>query len=243
VRRLALSLLLLPLPLLAGCASLAPVGSPAPGPAPAVTGTPAAAVPVPVPAAAPGAIDSTTVSPDGQRVLDSIPEPLAAGERVPPPAAGLEMAAPAASYDSLRLATPPPTDGPDAVPVPAPTQPLGDSPGSIERSRAADSAAAAAAATAPAAPAAPSKAVSDTCWRVQVAAPAEQERAQSLRAAAESQLMVPFVVERDQGLWKVRSAGCLDGARSESLRRRADLAGFAGVFRIATLARSTEVAR
>jgi hypothetical protein len=228
-------------PLLAGCAALAPVGAPLPATAPGGASATAGSDPVPVPAPVEvrAPLDTTTVSAEGRRVLDAIPEPLAAAERVPPPAPGLELPAPASADDSLRLAVPPPTDGDSAaVPVPTPTLPLGDRPGTLQRALAADSAA-----TPPAPPAAPAAAAPDTCWRVQVAAPAEAARAAALRAAAESQLLVPFVVEREQGRWKVRSSGCLDGVRSESLRRRAALAGFDGVFRTATLPTRTGGAR
>ncbi len=49
--------------------------------------------------------------------------------------------------------------------------------------------------------------------------------------------MVPFVVERERGLYKVRTVACVGDEASESLRRRAALAGFTGVFRFAGGAR------
>jgi hypothetical protein len=253
---------------LTGCASLMPVTSvpaapPATGSAPAPSASAPPSTPVPVPAGvAPsrlaGAVDSTTVSEAGRAVLASIPEPLAPGERVPPPATvpapapsgpastGVSMPAPEAAYDTLRASVPSaeaPTDG--EVPVPAPTQPLGDKPGTLQRLLAPDTSAASAsppasapvtppasappAKPAPAAPAPP--AAADGCWRVQVGAPAERARADGLRQAAESQLMVPFVVEREKGLFKVRTRGCVSGEAADALKRRATLAGFNGVFR------------
>jgi hypothetical protein len=234
--------------LLSGCAALAPV--------PVVTQPPAQTAPAPAvsPPAAPSPparIDTTRVSAEASAVLTTIPEPLAPGERVPPPAGGapvgpgIAMPAPEAAYDTLRTSLPLAGDdsGADStgVPVPEPTLPLGDRPGTLRRllapdSTARDSIAAKSAASALPAPA-PAPAAPDTCWRVQVAAPEEPARADQLRAAAESQLLVRFVVERDRKLSKVRSAGCLTRAGAESLRRRAVLAGFDGAFRFVGSAR------
>jgi hypothetical protein len=66
---------------------------------------------------------------------------------------------------------------------------------------------------------------------VQFAAWAERAKAESYLAAAHSQLGVPLAIEEQAGLFKVRSAGCLDGAAADALRRRAREAGFDGAFR------------
>jgi hypothetical protein len=54
--------------------------------------------------------------------------------------------------------------------------------------------------------------------------------ADATRAAAESQLEVPFVVEPEQGLFKVRSRDCHPRATAERLRDRAAASGFDGTF-------------
>jgi hypothetical protein len=140
------------------------------------------------------------------------------------------------------------------VPVPEPTLPLGmrrpqvipvipdsvlraarrDSAGrdSARRDSArADSAGAAArpgaAAATPAAAAAPG----DSCWRVQVAAPEEADRAEQLRKAAESLLLVPMTVEKEKGLFKVRTRDCMSAANASNLKARAETSGFDGAFR------------
>jgi hypothetical protein len=162
----------------------------------------------------------------------SVPAGEAAATTTAPTAS--DTGATAAARDTAAAAAPDSSaanSGGAAVPVPEPTQPLGDRPGTLERMLAPDTSAAPPPTAPPATPAAPAKAVPDTCWRVQVAAPADHAKAERLRAAAESQLLVPFVVEREKGLYKVRSKGCIDSAASESLRRRASLAGFSGVFR------------
>jgi SPOR domain len=253
---------------LVSCAALQPVagvepGSPMPSGAPA--SKPAAAAPVdtsqvPVPRAAVpvgttssgGTIRSTATtaavvdsgpSVEATRVLDSIPEPLPASERVPAPAgavaggAGITAMAPEAAYDTLRTGT---TMGEDGVPVPSPTQPLGERPGAAGAAGAAAGATAAAmpsdsllaalaagardsTASAPAAP--------DTCWRVQFAAPDSKSRGDAVRAAAESQLLVSVVVEVEKKLYKVRTRECLTRDVADRLAARAKSAGFAGAFR------------
>jgi hypothetical protein len=56
--------------------------------------------------------------------------------------------------------------------------------------------------------------------------------ADATRTAAESQLEVPFVVEPEQGLFKVRSRDCHARATAERLRDRAAASGFDGAFLI-----------
>jgi len=154
------------------------------------------------PPSAPAVVDSTP-SPDALAVLNTIPDPL--GRPTAPESA--------------------------AVPVPAPTEPLGD------RSRAAtipDSPAsppATAPAAGPAAAAVAPATAPDSCWRVQVAAPPERERAEGMARAAQSQLGVPFVVEHEGGLYKVRTRDCLAAARATAMRDRAVAVGFDGSFR------------
>ena len=70
----------------------------------------------------------------------------------------------------------------------------------------------------------------DTCWRVQFGAPFDRLKAKTLRDAAESQLVVPVIVDREGGRFKVRTRDCLERAIAERLRDRAVTAGFAGAF-------------
>ena len=214
------------LALACGCAT-APAPPPAARPAPPAASAPAPPAPEPAPPVphpgtpvgttasggsitviqtptVPAVVDSTP-SEDALAVLRTIPEPL--GE---------------AREDTA------------GVPVPSPTQPLGDRPGARPIATLPDS-------VAPPPPpvvdrpvtgeSGPAAAPPDTCWRVQVQAPPERERAERLLEAARSQLRVPFVVERESGLYKVRTRDCLTGADANDLRRRAVEVGFAGAFR------------
>ncbi len=256
------------LAVLTGCAGMLPVTSAPPTPAPVPATAPAPGTPAPSPAVATRtAIDTTAVSPAGSAVLGSIVEPLPQAERVPAPTpaelraaapgapatpgpGGVTEVAPEAAYDTLRFTRPAADSASTDVPVPSPTQPLGDKPGTLARLLAPDTSASAApappAASAPAPPVAapptrtpaPAKLAPGTpCWRVQVGAPAERAKADGLRAAAESQLLVAFVVEREKGLFKVRTRDCVSGEAADALKRRATLAGFGGVFRFAGTAR------
>ena len=200
------------------------------------------------------AVVESLPSREALEVLKSIPEPLSPGERVPAPsrsALAAESAAdsaesPADSVLADSSAAVPAGRDSVQVPTPSPTVPLGDRPGSLMHP--ADSLAAltgggtpsstpgaggTAPSTAPAAPGtAPPRAVApDSCWRIQVAAKPKAEEARALRDAAQSQLVVPMVVELEKGLHKVRSRDCLGTAAAELLRRRALAAGFAGTFR------------
>ncbi len=181
-------------------------------------------------------------------LLDSIPEPLAPGERIRP----RRRPAIAAIVDSSAISREPaaaPADssseqGHADAPVPSPTQPLGDRPGALQRMLAADSAATAdssarargssGASARPrgGASSAPAGSAPDTCFRVQVGAPAEVARANQLRDAAASQLLVPMVIEKESGLFKVRTRDCYTRESADRLRARAVGAGFKGVFRI-----------
>ena len=240
--------MLLALLALGGCATMPPAAPPASRPA----AKPVPAAPAPAaqtldqkPVAA--AIDSTP-SRDAQEVLATIPDPLAPGERVPALAPGERVPALAPGErvpapvpsDSLTPAT---ADSARAqIPVPAPTPVLGDRPTPVVEATP-DSAAAAKPGTPPpatAAPSAPPPAATgpppglvppDTCWRVQVSAPAERVRAERYLAASQSQLLVPMVIEKEKGLFKVRTRDCMDGAAADALRRRAVDTGFTGAFR------------
>jgi len=149
---------------------------------------------------APAVADSTP-SPEALEVLGTIPEPL--GGRSAP--------------ESTE------------VPVPSPTEPLGD------RSRATttlpDAPASPPAAPPPAVAPAAAASSSDSCWRVQVAAPPDRERAHRMAQVAQSQLGVPFVIEHEGGLDKVRTRDCFSAGTAAALRNRAVASGFDGSFR------------
>jgi len=195
----------------------------------------------PMPGAAPAhpsaahvsALVDSQPSREALAVLNTIPEPLGPGERVAAPSKGAIAADISADEDSAGVAA---AAGDSAqVPTPAPTQALGDRPGSLKSAPPSSppSSAPAAAAAAAASTAAAGKSVNpDSCWRVQVGAPPEEDKANAVRAAAQSQLQVPFVIEVEGGLRKVRTRECLDMTAAEALRRRALGAGFEGAFRV-----------
>lgn len=215
-------------------ASPSPAATPAPTPAkvspmPGTTvGTTASGGQITTTSSVPAVLD-TLPSADAKAVLETIPEPLPAGERVPPRVPATRST-PTPSTPADSVAAPPDSskaDGESDVPVPEPTRPLGERPSPA----AADSAPPAS--PHPNAPAAPpsSAARPDSCWRVQVAAVPESERADKLRSAAESQLVVPCVVQKEGALYKVRTRDCEGAAAADLLRKRAVAAGFSGAFR------------
>jgi len=174
-------------------------------------------------------------SDDARAVLREIPEPLAPDEQIEPPDSLVQQS----ERDTGPDTSPADSTG---VPIPAETAPLGERPGAV-RSVFSDSAAAAPGSRvvppggppggpppAGAPPAATTPAGPDTCWRLQLAALAEREEAAAKRGAAESQLLVPFTIEVEQGRHKVRSRDCLTRVAGESLRRRALLTGFPDAF-------------
>ena len=258
VRRLVLalvgpSLVLLvglSLALLAGCAPLAL------GPAPAPV--PAAQAPAPANGAGTATPDSTP-SRDALRVLASIPEPIAAGDRIPAPdratlpaprdTATRHMLVPASAYDTLRLAPSSmmnsmpdsmPDSMSDSIPVPAPTRPMRE-PAPITLApphTAAHAPAAAPPVAATPGPAATSGAGAKDgdCWRLQIAAPTERARAQEMQSAAQSQLLVPMATKFEGKRWKVRTRDCMNRESAERLKARATASGFAGVFLVHTAA-------
>ena len=246
----AAALLALPL-LLAACATVPPpapgtVNSPMPGRAPEPVGAGSVAGPQPTGGSSspmPGARVGTTASGGSitvtsPAVVDSTPsaDALAVLHTIQEPLGGAGQEGDGAAHDSLGRAAGAP-DSAD-VPVPAETRPLGDRPGA--KMTPADSAAAAGPPSAGSGAPAPAGsgsagatagAAPDSCWRIQVAAPPEPDRARSLRDAAQSQLLVAMVIEVDKGLQKVRSRDCMGAEAAERLKQRAIAAGFAGAFR------------
>jgi len=249
---------------LAGCATTNPGASPMPTGAPPSAAKPARPAPVspmpgtkpeprPSPAAptnvgttasggniasngtAPAVTDSLP-SADAQAVLATIPEPLKPEERVAPPARGTmpPPAAAASAPDTASVAdstAAPGEEGASDVPVPAPVQPLGDRQGGAGREPVIPDSVLVP--TKPAAP--PATATGDSCWRVQLGAPPEKDKAESLKAAAESQLLVAIVIEQEKGRYKVRTRDCLaSAAAADQLKRRAIVSGFEGAFRFVT---------
>ncbi len=224
---------------LAACAPMAPQAPPKtqPGaPAPGTAQKPPATTPTRA------AVDSTP-SADALAVLGTIPEPLAAGERVPPP----DVPVPSGTSVAPSVG-----GGADAgsgdVPVPATVPVLGERTNpaldAATDSTGADSAAArtvppsssaagsSASGSPPASSGAPPKpaATSGPCWRVQFAAPTDRDEAEGRRKAAESLLLVPIVIETERGLHKVRTRDCYPRDAADRLRERAVQSGFDGAF-------------
>ena len=128
--RLGLAFAMLVLAAATGCTPIAAGGKPAsatPPPATSTTGTHAEQAPVPVVTPVATVIDSTSPSPDAQRVLARIPEPLTPAQQALNPSPdtsrkGVTAVAPAATYDSLQ-----------AAPIPTATQPLGTETSTVTR--------------------------------------------------------------------------------------------------------------
>jgi hypothetical protein len=186
---------------------------------------------------------------EAERVLATIPEPLSPSQQIPPPAGTgtLVARAPEAAYDTLRAASPNAGDS-AAVPVPAPTAPLGTSPeGTLTMPDTLTAPAAAATGAAAAPPAAASSAATETtppagatatptapteCWRVQVSAPDDKAMADSRSEAAQSLLLVPMTITFEKGLYKVRTRDCMTRDAADALKQRAQESGFTGAFLI-----------
>jgi hypothetical protein len=246
------------------CAAMLAIAGCAPPPAGqgAAAAPPAAATPGAKPSSgapkqepvATAATNDSTPSADAERVLATIPEPLSPSQQVSPPAGTgttIVARAPEAAYDTLRAQG---TSGGDsaAIPVPAPTQPLGSSPTdtlSMPETLTAPAAGATGAATAPVtetspatdatgAPTGTTTAPADTtaCWRVQVAAPDAKEMADSRSEAAQSLLLVPMTITFEKGLYKVRTRDCLARDAADALKQRAEESGFTGAFLLNTSA-------
>lgn len=216
--------------------------TPAPAPAPATPGTAVGTT------ASGGGIVQTgpsvaprdsTPSPDAQAVLQTIPEPVPGASSTSASGAGaMTSGAPSGNPEIVAHADTS-SVAPDTmaaeVPIPAPTQPLGDRPGTRVLT---DSATvtgppgtAQASPPASAGQGAAAAATPDSCWRVQVVAVPEAARADALRDAAQSQLWTTMVIETEKKLHKVRTKGCLTAAAAERLKQRAIAAGFKGAFR------------
>jgi hypothetical protein len=80
------------------------------------------------------------------------------------------------------------------------------------------------------APAATESAAATGTWCVQVAAPEERAKAISRRDAAQSLLMLPFVIDHEGGLYKVRTRDTWNREAAEAIKQRALGSGFQGVF-------------
>jgi hypothetical protein len=235
------------LALASGCAVVTPTTAP-PTPAPGATTATKEheAAPVPVGSTASGgtissggpaaAVVDSGPSAEAVAVLATIPEPIPAADRVPPPdhvmrdyplvPAGVAAGGIAATSAGSSAAPTPGSAPADAAPIPVPAAvvPLGQR---ERRTAVSDSAMRAAMGdTVAAKPVHP-----DSCWRVQFAAPVDEAHAEQLRGAAESLLLLPIVVEREEPYYKVRTRDCMSGQAADRTRRRADQSGFAGAFR------------
>jgi hypothetical protein len=236
---------------IAAATGCAPMGTTAAKPASAAppaaksTAAPSAKVET-TPALSPAgvAIDTTTPSPAAEHVLARIPEPLTPAQQSLAASADTTRArgtvvAPAAAYDSLQ-----------AAPVPAETQVLGTQTAPVTMGETAPAAAAAAPASAAASGAAASGAAAaatpasaestatSPCWRLQVGAPLESEKdkADGRVEAAQSLLMVPFVIVPEKGFLKIRSRDCMTRDAADALKKRAVENGFDDAFLIDTSA-------
>ena len=261
--RLGLALVALVAIAVTGCAPMTTAArKPASPAAPPATSTTAPAEPAPVPAVTPTGtvVDTTTPSPDAQRVLARIPEPLTPAQQAlnPSPDSSrtrVTAIAPAAAYDSLQ-----------AAPVPTATPPLGtetstvtmgETPpaGAVSPTAAGASAGAAAPAAAGAAGAGtaaatsgapagaagstPATAPTSPCWRLQVGAPleSEKEKADSRLEAAQSLLMAPFTIVPEKGYLKIRTRDCMTRETADALKKRAVDSGFSDAFLVDTSAK------
>lgn len=193
------------------------------------------------------------------QVLGRIPEPLTAEQQTSAPARrpalttpvagrntvaterlvnGTALAAastvspPSASRDSARTSE----SGAD-VPVPAPTQPIVVPVSSTLVMP--DTLPAAPVRTTPTLDA---PTVASGTWCVQVAAPEDMAKAESRRDAAQSLLLLPFVIETEKGLHKVRTRDAWTREAADAIRQRAIGSGFEGVFLVDRAAAPVKVA-
>ena len=86
------------------------------------------------------------------------------------------------------------------------------------------------AATASTTPTLDAPTVASGTWCVQVAAPEDMAKAESRRDAAQSLLLLPFVIETEKGLHKVRTRESWTREAADAIRQRAIGSGFDGVF-------------
>ena len=215
----------------AGCAPLPP----APG---SVTAPPSASSPPGSPTqppvlarpARPSSVVPRDSTPPAEAlgVLGTIPEPLRPGEQVD----AVRTSSPGTVPDVLGDTTAVSSPAAD-VPVPEPTAVLGE-----RRPIAVDSTLAPSGHTGATPPPAPHPALAapaDTCWRVQLLAPLDPAAAEQARATATSLMLVPLVIEQEQGRYKVRTRDCLTHTAADLLRRRAIESGFTQAFRISSV--------
>jgi hypothetical protein len=114
------------------------------------------------------------------------------------------------------------------VPVPEPTEPLGERHEAFAKMLA-DTVETAPPPPPPAEPR-PAQSEPDSCWRIQVSAPTEKKEAELKREAAESVLLVKFEIVHEKQRYKVRNKECLTREACDRLRRRAIQSGFEGTF-------------
>jgi hypothetical protein len=179
------------------------------------------------------------------QVLGRIPEPLTAAQQTAAPAR--RAAAPVAGRNAVPSATPM-AGAPSValVPAPAPTAP---SPRDSARASEGSGDVPVPAPTQPVTvPSSPTLVMPDTLppvrttptldaptsaagsWCVQVAAPEERAKAESRRDAAQSLLLLPFVIETELGLHKVRTRDGWTREAADAIKQRALGCGFEGVF-------------
>jgi hypothetical protein len=190
--------------------------------------------------------DSTVVdthpSPEAVRVLQTIPDPLAAGAKVPPPAIvvpvhadSLAPGSPAGSIATPADSTGSDVDSTETPPAPERGQVLGDFslPVALPDSLLAPMFPPGEHPTVPTGgfgavgiPTSP-----DSCWGIQVAAPTEADRAEAIRSAAQSLLLIPMKIDAAGGRFRVQTRDCMSAEVAEKLRRRAIDTGFADTFR------------
>jgi len=179
------------------------------------------------------------------QVLGRIPEPLTAEQQTAAPARRAPEAAPVAGRNAVPSATPM-AGSPSAVVVPAPAS---TSPRDSARVSEGSGDVPVPAPTQPVTvPSSPTLVMPDTLppvrttptldaptsaagsWCVQVAAPEERAKAESRRDAAQSLLLLPFVIETELGLHKVRTRDGWTREAAEAIKQRALGCGFEGVF-------------
>jgi hypothetical protein len=171
------------------------------------------------------AVADSTPSADALAVLGTIPDPLG---RPTSESAPVPVPAPTPALGEHPSATSTPDAGAASGGAKTPSSAAG---GAAAGGAAAGGAAAGGGAPAGALGGATKSAATDSCWRVQVLAPPEKERADRMAEAAQSQLGVPFVVEKEGGLYKVRTRDCLTSNAAQALKGRAIADGFDGSFR------------
>ncbi len=188
------------------------------------------------------AVVDTHPSPEAIRVLQTIPEPLAAGAKAPPPAIVVPVHAdhPVLGSPADSIAAPADTTGSGAdstevPPAPERGQVLGDFslPVVVPDSLLAPMFPPGEHPTVPTGGfgAVGIPTLPDSCWGIQVAAPTEADRAESIRSAAQSLLLIPMKIDAAGGRFRVQTRDCMSAEVAEKLRTRAIDTGFADTFR------------